>query len=200
MTENNNGQYNDNLNGSFGAGGNGTEYEQGYSSGYNSGYKTAMRMKKYDDNTGVAGTFAIVIKCILAAFGALILFVSFCSIIVQVLKPDSVDENDYLRWCDNAYYKRDYRELYDNIVNYNLKGEKFVTYIEAAEGYELYVKCIQWKECEIKGIDGAGDNYENCVQQLKKLSDNPKDLKNKELLQGWYDEAVNWKNTDGLKE
>lgn len=127
----------------------------------------------------------LVIKTVLAVFTALFLVLlslealsEFTDNIVD-MEDDIASNIDFCNW---RYYDRNYAALREELTLYNLYSEDFDKYWEIVDGYEIYLRCLEYRELP----DGAEQALEY-QQMLERMAADCRFDENRRQLQHYID-------------
>ena len=101
------------------------------------------------------------LKTIVAVLGALFLFffgAAVLSLLSEEVVPYDEDTASLIDMCNRYYYDRSYGDLRDELELFGLYSDDFGMYWEVCNGYELYLKVLEYRNL----TDGRGtaDLYE----------------------------------------
>lgn len=159
------------------------QYNEGYDNGYESGYMAAMQMQQRMAETGKQSKVPIVIKSIIIHLIAN--FAVMYAIFLVVYTIDNLGDNTayVLEYCEKYYIDMDYDALETELSLYATYDEKYQKYWEFIDGYELYVECQQWVECEKSGMNGASDKLTARLSELEGMANETAYSSNKTMFE-----------------
>ena len=129
--------------------------------------------------------FLLTVKTLIAvALGVFFVMIALAE--VAVIAEDSVDYREdvaaMVDSCNRYYYARQYGNLRDELTSFDLYSEDFDKYWEICNGYEIYLRCLEYAsldggeakkaEYETKLSAMVSDcKYEENARYLSKLAD-----------------------------
>lgn len=169
-------------------------YNASYDSGYESGYRAAMaEQARMSVSKKQPNMVAVVIKGVIAGIVGLCLLLYGIVMVGVTVETFSDDTVENLEWCDVNYNEKDYQGLMQSLELYGTMDEDFDKYWEFTEGYELYIECQQWLECEKIGLDGAEAKLQEKLSNLENMSRETKFNTNRNLFDGYIEEIKSLK-------
>ena len=88
---------------------------------------------------------------------------------IAVIAEDSVDYREdmaaMIDSCNRYYYARQYGNLRDELTSFDLYSEDFDKYWEICDGYEIYLRCVEYG-----AIDGQETRAAEYEEQLARMA------------------------------
>jgi len=138
--------------------------------------------------------FSLIVKCAAAAVFALFLF-SLAVYTVQTVATDDfgATDADYISWCEANYLERDFTRLYEELQLFELYGEHYALYREAAEGYKLLTLALQHAKSMDAALPDAAAAYDAVISELAAMAEAPQHERNAQLLAEFLAEAESFR-------
>ena len=117
----------------------------------------------------------ILLKCVAVFFAVMMLWGIGIFLVDSIVEyNDEKNVADKIRACDSYYYEKDFGDLRDYLILYDLYDTPYALYWEAVDGYNDYQLYLQWTRAAERGLADSSamaalykekveENYRNCA-------------------------------------
>lgn len=135
------------------------------------------------------GFFGLIGKTIAVIFLGALLVQLALSAVELVSGATDLTKVDRISSCAREYYERDYAELNNYLLIYDLYEDVYDVYWEAVDGYNTLVCYYQNEKAAQMGVDGAQEQAQSLYQKLEEMAQKPEFSQNAKILQEFLEDA-----------